>query len=156
MVFPASVKDLTKQHYLGLGYGFIALIIPGILFIHHFKYNEFLTLDISKIFILSLSITTPVIFFNYVISMIFDSFFGPIYDDKIWSCFVTSNIVASSAFYLTLYYFYFVNNYCIRDFVIYLSITNFILLIIYLILDHFFTPTKLTKTPPQHPDKLDN
>jgi len=133
MAFPGTIKDLTSQHYLGLGYVFIAILTPGILFMYHFKYNEFLTLDISKIFILSISITTPVVFFNYVATVIFAAFTDTIDKELLWNSFINSSIVSSSALFVTLYYFYLVDNYFIKDFVIYLSITNIVLLITSLI-----------------------
>ena len=128
-----TIKELTKHHYLGFGYGVISLITPGVLFIYHFKYDVFLTLDISKIFILSISITTPVVFFNYVATVIFAAFTDTIDKELLWNSFINSSIVSSSALFVTLYYFYLVDNYFIKDFVIYLSITNIVLLITSLI-----------------------
>jgi len=64
MSFLNSIKQLEEKHYIGFFLAFISMLGPGVLILYHFRQEQFLSLDFSKIVLLSISMTTPIVLSN--------------------------------------------------------------------------------------------
>jgi len=67
-----ELKELETKHYIIAIATFSALFSPGLLCLFHYKNNLFSSLDIIKLITLSISLSLPLLIFNYMI------FFFPI------------------------------------------------------------------------------